>query len=1340
MVTDDSESRGLSRSRVRKGLRRAAKHLKKGERDQARDDLRATLDLFPTSLEMFDRSSLDLILQGADVASALDGSVKIANLLRSHLKQGAEDPEAYGALIRTLVAAEKNEEALDVCDEGLSRLPGDDSLPLLKADVLRRLGREDEARMVLWSAAEGGKVWREALSALRELQGNPSRIAAVRGTRLEDEGDSHGALASYQEALDEDPRCADALEGRASIFIAEGDDLAAYAALEESLTIESTRASVWEMKARVEARRGETDEAVRSLQVAVRYDPTGLDAVTFLGSLLHQAGRDEEAVEYYKAASETAGDDVAYLEGWREALATLGAWEDHRAVIRRLAEADPHRPELRVDEAWGWFETGQPARAREILAEVLVEAPDGPALRKVGDLALRMEAWDLAREAAEGTLRLHPDDRGGIRCLALALRGLDRNAEALKVLSHGIRLYGDLEFLQLKREILRGQGDTKALFRCCDAILRLTPEAVDVYLEMADLAAAQGRWRRALRVCERGLKAVPGSKDLRLKKAGLLHLDGRPDEAYRVYDTVLRMDEENGPAWKGRGLALFALKDFQGSADAFARSASLTEDPESWYYLGLCYQSTEQVEEALRAFEKAVADGGEAAWWEAQGACLQDTARFREALHAYEQALEADASLDRAILGKAECLLELEDPRAALRVLEGASLDSASHRHFLLSKIRCFELLGDFQGALEAAVALTANDPREGDGWMLRARFARSLGLTTESRLSWSEASKRIPRDPAPKVAEAALLLELGDAQEALRLSDEALALDPRNERAAVARGHTLAALGNHEAALRAFEAALALQPGMEEAVRGKAASLAQRGEFEEALREVGKMEAQDPPDVDIYVLKARILSEAGQGEEALRSLNQALYYGGGSAQVLAAKGRVLGQLGRVEEGTKLLQSAASEERSDPDLVNALAGLLIQGGRFGEALELLPASPRVDASGREASLLRAEALGGLARWDESWEVLAATSRAGPLPSPMWMRLSALYEQQDNGEGAIACYDRALATDGRNLELWKGRGRLYAQQRRWPEALESYQGAQEVAPEDEEVLCGLGRAYLEVDLFDEGREAYGRALAVNPASGTATQGRDEVESRRHARRVEGFALRILQFELTHGRPATKEEAFRYCDVPMELLPDALGYVNEPSPLDILSLDEGEIRTLEMLSRDVLVGTEGTGLPRLAEVVQDFPEMPPSEARRVLEYIQGVVETDLPQEETPGLERLMKMAMELPDQHRETLVLARELGVGAHQAKMVELALRHFGEAPSEGSTGTGRVARAGGSSDRCRKHGTEGIYQHLCGQYLCSACIVGGRCPICRHPVSASLSQTTRPSENETREP
>ncbi len=1314
--------------------------MKKGERDRARDALRSALDQFPESLEPDEQGVRNLLLQAAVVAAALDGSMKVAKSLRVYLKQNPKDSEAYTALSRILLAAQKDEDALAVCDRGLAQLHGDTSLRLLKVGVLRRLDRTDEALVMLWAMAEEGEAWREALTRIADLEEPTPRFYTVRGRRLEVDRDPSGALASYQQALDADPRYVDALEGRARVFLAAGNDEDASEAIQESLSIESTRATVWEMKARLEAKRGEEEEAIRSFQVTLRYDPRQVASIVRLGTLLHRAGRDDEALEYYQSGSDQAGDDEEYLEGWRKALATLELWEGYRLVTNRLAKSHPDRRVFRVDAAWSWYESGEEDKAEALLREVLEERSDNAALRRAGELGLRMGVWDLARRAAEATLRAHPDDRTGLRCLALALRGLDRHAAALKAVNRGVRLYGDLEFLQVKRDILRHADDLKELFRCGEAILRLTPDDVDVYVEMASLAAAQGKARRATRVCERGLKAVPGSVALLLKKAELLQGSERSGEAYHIFDEVLATEPENATAWKGRGHALFALKDFQGGAEAYARAAELGDDPESWYHQGLCLQGSERLEEALEAFDRAVAGGGEGIWWIAHGICLQEAGRFREALHSYEQALGTDAPLDRALLGKTECLLELEDPREGLRVLEAASGDPFHHHDLLLARIRCLERLGEFQEALEAAVAFTGAYPTEARGWMSRARFARSLGLTTESRLSWSEAARRMPRDPAPKVEEAVMLLEIGDAEGALRLSDEAMALDRRDEGAALARAEALAALGNHEAALRAFDATLALQPGMDEAIRGRALSFVRSGKSAEALRDIKELEAKHPADAQTCLWKTQILSEAGRWEEALQAVNQALHYGGGTPETLTAKGRVLGELNRAEEGIKLLRSEVSRDSPDSLLTQTLAILLIRETHYEEALEFLAPPSGGRPPGREADLLRAEAFGGLGRWDDAWDVLTPALRAGPLSSPTWIRLSALYEQQADGAGAIACYERALGADSRDPGLWKGQGRLYAQEERWTEALESFRMADDLGPEDEELLTWLGRAYTEVDLFDEGLEAYDRALLVNPASGSAAQGREGVEERRHARRVEGYAFRVLQFELTHERSASKEEAFRYCDVPMEFLPDVLRYVNEPAPLDILSLDEREIRTLEARSRDVLVRNEGTGLPRLAEVVHEFPDMPPVQGRRVLEYIQGVMETDLPQEDAPGLERLMKIAMELPEQDRETLILARELGVGAHQAKMVELALQNFEETSARGRRPTTRAPAGPATRTRCRKHGTEGVYQHLCGQYLCSACIVGGRCPICRHPVSATLSQIMDPSEGDLGEP
>ncbi len=183
---------------------------------------------------------------------------------------------------------------------------------------------------------------------------------------------------------------------------------------------------------------------------------------------------------------------------------------------------------------------------------------------------------------------------------------------------------------------------------------------------------------------------------------------------------------------------------------------------------------------------------------------------------------------------------------------------------------------------------------------------------------------------------------------------------------------------------------------------------------------------------------------------------------------------------------------------------------------------------------------------------------------------------------------------------------------------------------------------------------------------------------------------------------------------------------MAYVNEPAPMDLTSLSDGEWRRWEALSRDLLASVpEARGIPRTYQVLQHMPSLDLHEARQGLEYLRGVLDLEAPPDPSPGMERLMKMALDLPKEEWDALSLARNLGIGAYEGKRLEGALRIFDptglpESQEESSGGERQQGRREGT---CRKHGAVGIYQHLCGQYLCSACIAGGRCPVCYHPVS-----------------
>lgn len=1337
MQSTPSRERVPSHRRLRKFVRRAARHLRGGHRDRAREDLRRALRELPETVPAYSPRIAKTLLAAADVAGNLDGSRKLVAHVEALVEEGPEDAEGWKALARLHLAAEAPEEGLKVVVRAAERFPADPDLPLLRARALRLHGSSEEADAVLWEVARHGMAWREAL---RELAGGDAAedlLHAVRGHRLRDEGDVAGAEDAYAEALEANPRSQDALEGQAHLYAEGGRWEAVLAAVEEALSIGSTRASLWALKARAEEALGQPEEAIRSLQVCRRYDPEDPDTALRLAKLLHRQGRHEEAVELFGELGAEGVEDPRLAAAWRDALRAAESWPDLARLSRRLLQKDPQRTDLWLDIAVCEIQEGDRRDAREALSRGWEGGnPSDGDLRRMANLALRAEAWELASDAADRLLDRNRKDPVGLRCKGLALKGMGCLLAAQRVAARGARWHGDREMRELQREILKTLHRPRALIRCDRALVAQDPSAVEVYQEIARTYASLGKVRKALRWCERGLDANPETTALQLLRGELLTEAKRPEEALRAYERVAASDAGSAAAWRGQGRCLEALGSPDEAASAYRRAAEIEDEPETWYRLARCLEALDRPEEALACLDRAVVSNSPSAWT-ARGRVLMVLDRWQDALHSFDQVLGQNPEDVNARLQKAECLLALEDPRAALRALEVVEEAGKGSAAVFRTRVRCLQAAGRTREAFETAVTLTKAAPGDAQAWTLRARLARELGLVTEARYGLARAAKRAPRDPEPRAQEAAILLDLGNPQDALRLAEEALELDRLHGGAALVRARALAALDHGEAALQAFNDALEVSEETDRVLRGRALLLVDLGRADEAVETVERLADAQPHDAETHYWRSVVLGRSGRWEAALKAANQALYYRGARPEVLAQKVLALAELGREEEALSLLRSTVERGERDPSVVTALMTLLLRAGAYDEALTRADGFLGDNSRDDGMMLFRAQALGGLGRWDEAEQALELATQIRPAPPEVWIQLASLHRDQGRAAAAVACYDRAVAQAPDDPELWKGRGRLCAGLRRWEEALHSFGTVREADPTDEEALCGYGRAATALGRYDEAWDAYGRALELDPSNERAAQGRQQVEARRRGDRVAAYAWSLLELEANRRRPATREEAFRDCNVPRDLLGDVMSYVNEPDPLDILSLPDGEMQSLEELSRVVLAGSDGTGPPRLAQVVQRVPELGPGEARRVLGYVHGVLETDLPPDEGPGTERLMRLAMDLPEEAWTPVSLARELGVGAYRAKTLAAALRALREESQTDRTGPHRSrAPAASSEPRCHRHGAPGLYQHHCGQFLCSRCIVGGRCPVCRHPVSASGFGAAREGDEE----
>ncbi|CAN5192558.1 hypothetical protein BH09SUM1_BH09SUM1_07140 [soil metagenome] len=147
----------------------------------------------------------------------------------------------------------------------------------------------------------------------------------------------------------------------------------------------------------------------------------------------------------------------------------------------------------------------------------------------------------------------------------------------------------------------------------------MTPEELDKALEQlyfsAQSASSEGLKEEALRKCQEALQLLEthGEETERHSFADFVMLTGdvywgagEYEEAYQAYHKVALNDPERSDARIAMGVALFHLCRFVASQTMLEMaSVDETEDPETWYYLGLHALRRGQRRAAMSHFETA---------------------------------------------------------------------------------------------------------------------------------------------------------------------------------------------------------------------------------------------------------------------------------------------------------------------------------------------------------------------------------------------------------------------------------------------------------------------------------------------------------------------------------------------------------------------------------------------------------------------------------------------------------------------------------------------------------------------------------------------------------------
>ena len=299
--------------------------------------------------------------EAAAMLHELGCGVEAETIYKSVLESDAKHANALSGLAR--LAQERGEKAIALThfEAAVAADPGNPSVRCDAANILRELGRLDDAEAMLKSVLETHPEHGPALAGLGHL---------ARQRR-----DRTLALGYFEAAAKADPNNPWVRCDLANIL----RELSRFGEAEAMFktVIDGHQEHVGALAGlgHIACQRGELDAAIGYFEAAVKADPQNPDLGCELASVLRESSRLEEAERALNAVVETHPQHAPALA----ALGHLARQREDRPATLRWFEAamlaDPHDVSIRVECARALRQKGEFARARQILEKVRDDDP-----------------------------------------------------------------------------------------------------------------------------------------------------------------------------------------------------------------------------------------------------------------------------------------------------------------------------------------------------------------------------------------------------------------------------------------------------------------------------------------------------------------------------------------------------------------------------------------------------------------------------------------------------------------------------------------------------------------------------------------------------------------------------------------------------------------------------------------------------------------------------------------------------------------------------------------------------------------------------------------------------
>ncbi|MBT9493542.1 MAG: PEP-CTERM system TPR-repeat protein PrsT [Paucibacter sp.] len=476
-------------------------------------------------------------------------------------------------------------------------------------------------------------------------------------------------------------------------------------------------------------------------------------------------------------------------------------------------------------------------------------------------------------------------------------------------------------------------------------------------------------------------------------------------------------------------------------------------------------------EDALQRYEKGDLDSA--------------TIQLKNTIQQDQKMLAAHLLLGKVLLARGEYA-------AAQAALEEALKQGVNRSEVVLSLGQLYLVTGERKRLLDEITLKGMPTPIHADILTLRGSAYAGSGNTGQASKAFAEARALKPQLAAPWIAEAPMLMRLGEADKARAAANMAVELDPKNAAAWYTLGSILYGLKDANGALAAHEKALSLNQKQVDARVARASLLLALGRDKEAEKDIDLLSSWGTQDPRASYVKALLAARRGDTEAAKAAYAEAaeLVDGqkpsslAGNDPLLMAGALSHTALGNVEKAKGYLDTLLALNSKHFSAQLLLGSILIDNKEYGRATTLLEGAQRAAPDDPQVLLLLGSLQMARKQYQRASEYFEkAASRSGSPEAQRELAFSQMGLGQERlGTGNLEKYFASNPTDARaGVQL----AMSYVNQGKIKQALQTAEALVKVDPGNLTLQNFLGNIQGRTGDKKAARQTFQQALIKDP---------------------------------------------------------------------------------------------------------------------------------------------------------------------------------------------------------------------------------------------------------------